>query len=439
MPPLRSGRREWEKSPYDYDAHHTDGRIRITVPIILLHATHHELDLSDVGVFVGAHHIGPRIMGHPGVRGVLVLATCNRFELYLDAVHDDAVAHAIEVAAEAAGQPAASVHDLLDVARGGDAVHHLFRVAAGLASAVVGEQEVRGQVRRAVELARSQGTLSPTLDRLATAALETARDVARRTRLGDAGRSSVAVALELVERRGIRWEEVRALIAGTGSYAGTSLAQLRERGCGAVAVHSASGRADGFAERHAVEPLPVGGMGRALAVADVVVACRGTGMHAITAELLAPVMERREGRPLVIVDLALHRDVEDAVADLPGVELITLDDVGRAVPAAAAEDMARGEEIVLEHLEAFHAEHAARTLDAEVVTIRRRAEAVLERELARLPSEGEVPVEHVARALRRLAGALVHVPTERAHAAGRAGREDEYREALKAVLGIEAR
>ncbi|NCD17510.1 MAG: glutamyl-tRNA reductase, partial [Actinobacteria bacterium] len=363
---------------------------------------------------------------------------CNRFELYLDADGDDAVAHALAVAAEAAGRPVEAVRGLLDVAHDGDAAHHLFRVAAGLSSAVVGEQEVRGQVRRAVELARTQDTLSPALNRLVDAALEASRDVARRTRLGDAGRSSVAVALDMVERLGVRWGQARAVIAGTGSYAGTSLAQLRERGCGAVSVHSASGRADGFAERHVVEALPAGGMGRALAGADVVVACRGTGMHAITAEMLAPVMEQRDGRPLVIVDLALHRDVEDAVAGLAGVELITLEDVGRAVPAAAVEDMARGEEIVLEHLAAYHAENRQRTLDAEVVTLRRWAEEALERELARLPAEGAVPVEHAARSLRRLVGVLVHVPTERAHAAGRAGKEDEYREALKAVLGIEA-
>ena len=408
------------------------------MPLLLLHATHHELDLSDVGVFVGAHHVGPPIAAHPDVRGVLVLATCNRFELYLDAEGDDAVAHAVTVAAGAAGRPVEMVRELFEVAHDSDAAHHLFRVAAGLSSAVVGEQEVRGQVRRAVTFARAQGTLSPLLHRLVDAALGASRDVARRTRLGDAGRSSVAVALDMVERLGVRWDETQAVIAGTGSYAGTSLAQLRERGCAAVAVHSASGRADTFAERHAVAALPVGGMGRALEDADVVVACRGTGTHAITTALLAPVMERRDGQPLVIVDLALHRDVEDAVAALPGVQLITLEDVARAVPTAAVEDMARGEEIVVEHLAAYHADHLGRALDAEVITIRRWAEEELQRELARLPTEGAVPVEHAAQALRRLVGTLVHVPTERAHAAGRAGRDDEYRAALAAVLGIEA-
>ena len=161
------------------------------------------------------------------------------------------------------------------------------------------------------------------------------------------------------------------------------------------------------------------------------------GADAVTAAMLAPVMEQRDGRPLVIVDLALRRDVEEAVGALPGVRLITLEDVGRAVPGAAVEDLARGEEIVVEHLASYHADGRARALDAEVVTIRRWAEAELQRELARLPTEGVVPVEHAARALNRLVGALVHVPTERAHAAGRAGRDEEYRAALKAVLGIE--
>lgn len=408
------------------------------MPLLLLHATHHELDLSGVGVFVGADHVGPRVAEHPGVQGALMLATCNRFELYLDATDEDVATHAVVVAAEAAGRTAAEVADLLRAVHDAAAAHHLMRVASGLASAVVGEQEVRGQVRRAVDLARRQGTLSPALDRLATAALEAARDVARRTHLGEAGRSSVAVALDLAEGFGLRWDDARAVIAGTGSYAGTSLAQLRARGCEAVAVHSASGRADGFAERHAVEALPAGGMGPALMDADLVVACRGTGRHSLTAQMLAPVMARRDGRPLVIVDLALHRDVEDAVAALPGVEVITLADVGRAAPAAASEELARGEEIVREHLSAYHAKHAGRALDAEVVSIRRLAEEALERELARLPADGVVPAEQAARALRRLAGALVHLPTERAHAAGRAGLEDEYRAALKAVLGIEA-
>lgn len=408
------------------------------MPLRLLYATHQELDLSEVGVFSGAHQIGPRITAHPDVRGTLVLATCNRFEMYVDTANDSAVGHAVSVAAQAAQRDVGEVSGMLRTAHDDEAAHHLFRVASGLSSVVVGEQEVRSQVRRAVEQARSQGTLSSELNTLTTAALQAARDVARRTNLTGAGRSSVAVAFDLAEQFGVRWNTAKAVIAGTGSYAGTSLAQLRDRGCGAVAVHSASGRADGFAERHRVEALPAGGMHHALLDADVVVACRGTGIHTITAGMLAPLMEQRGGRQLVIVDLALQRDVEDSVSTLEGVEVITLDDVARAVPGAAAEDMAKGEQIVTEHLEAYQAKRAARSLDSEIVAVRRWAEGLLERELDRLPDEGEVPVEHAAKALRRLMGALVHVPTARAHAAGHEGREDEFRDALRAVLGVEA-
>ena len=156
-------------------------------------------------------------------------------------------------------------------------------------------------------------------------------------------------------------------------------------------------------------------------------------------EALAPVMARRDGRQLVIIDLALHRDVEDAVSALPGVELITLADVARAVPAAAADEIARGEAIVGEHLSAYQAQVASRALAAEVVAVRRMADEVLQREISRLPAEGEVTVEQATRALKRLVGSLLHVPTERAHAAGRAGQEDEFRAALHAVLGVEVR
>lgn len=409
------------------------------MPLQLLRATHHELDLSDVGVFNCADDLGSQIAGRPDVQGVLVLATCNRFEVYLDAAGDDAATQALAVVAAATGRSVPEIDGLLQLVRDGEVAHHLLRVAAGLSSAVVGEQEVRGQVRRAVEVARAQATLSPALERLAIAALEAARDVGRRTRLGNAGRSSVAVVLDLAEGLGVCWDRARAVIAGTGSYAGASLAQLRGRGCHAIAVHSASGRADGFAERHHIQALPVGGMGPALVSADVVVACRGTGIHAITEEALAPVMARRDGRQLVIIDLALHRDVEDAVSALPGVELITLADVARAVPAAAADEIARGEAIVGEHLSAYQAQVASRALAAEVVAVRRMADEVLQREISRLPAEGEVTVEQATRALKRLVGSLLHVPTERAHAAGRAGQEDEFRAALHAVLGVEVR
>ena len=238
----------------------------------LLHATHHQLDLDDVGVFKCAHRLAPRIAAGRGIRGVLVLATCNRFELYLDAAADDGVAaHALGVVADAAQRSVAEIAGLLVPVRGHEVVHHLFRVSSGLASAVVGEQEIRGQVRRALEQARAQQTLSPALQQLGTASLEAARDVARRTRLTEAGRSSVGVALDLAEGLGVTWDAARVVLAGTGSYAGTSLAQLRARGCEAIAVHSASGRADGFAERHGVEALPAGGMGNALVDADAVV------------------------------------------------------------------------------------------------------------------------------------------------------------------------
>ena len=408
------------------------------MPLQLLRATHHELDLSEVGVFKCVDELGPQIAGCPGVRGVMVLATCNRFEVYLDATAADVAESVLDVVAAAAGRCVHQGSELLQVTGEDEAVPHLMRVASGLSSAVVGEQEIRGQVRRAVELARGQATLSPALEQLTTAALTTARDVGRRTGLGRAGRSSVAVALDLAEELGMTWDDAYAVIAGTGSYAGVSLAQLRSRGCRSIAVHSASGRADGFAERHGVRAIPTGGMGQALLSADLVVACRGAGIHAITVETLAPIAAMRNGRQLVIIDLALQRDVEDGVAELPGVELVTLADVGRVVPAAAADDIELGEQIVQEHLAQYRARQGARVLSAEVVAVRRLAEEVLQREISQLPADGMVPVEQATRALHRLVGALIHVPTERAHAAGRAGRADEYRAALREVLGVEA-
>ena len=110
------------------------------MPLQLLRATHHELDLSDVGVFNCADDLGSQIAGRPDVQGVLVLATCNRFEVYLDAAGDDAATQALAVVAAATGRSVPEIDGLLQLVRDGEVAHHLLRVAAGLSSAVVGEQ-----------------------------------------------------------------------------------------------------------------------------------------------------------------------------------------------------------------------------------------------------------------------------------------------------------
>ena len=142
------------------------------------------------------------------------------------------------------------------------------------------------------------------------------------------------------------------------------------------------------------------------------------------------------GRPLVVLDLALRRDVEESVGRLPGVALIDLAAVQRAVPEAEAAQVRAARDIVAREAEAFDRAGLARRMDPLICALRERVEALVEDELARLrPRDGMVDVEDAARALRHLAARILHHPTVAAHRAGREGREGEYLAALELVLG----
>ncbi|MFH5821604.1 glutamyl-tRNA reductase [Georgenia sp. AZ-5] len=431
--------------------------------LLLLSANHHDLDLADIErLSVGAEGVGRQVVAaRPAVRGAVVLATCNRFELYLDAGTDpEEVARAAhEAVARASGADVADVARLMRTASGEEAVQHLFEVASGLDSMVVGEREITGQVRRALSAARSEGITSPLLEQTLQRATRTSRQVAVATDLARAGRSVVAVALDLAgarlaalacERDGgtlpadphqgpvprASWAGRRVLLVGTGSYAGASLAALRERGATDVQVWSASGRAQAFAESHGVRAATAD-LAAALGRADLVVTCRGTGTPVLDAATVAAAVRARPAGadPLVMVDLALHHDIDPAVADIAGVVLVDLPTVREHAPAATAAEVARAREIVADGVRALAEDAAERRMDDAVVALRNRVADAVAAEIDRLP-DGAVPAEQAAQALRRLAARLVHEPTVRARAAGREGRVEIHLEALEQVLGL---
>ena len=181
--------------------------------------------------------VAPLIAAHDEcVQGAVVVATCNRFEAYVDmdepvtaavALGIDATLGAIEAAT---GVPASELEGSYTVLGGDDVAEHLFSVASGLESVVVGEGEIAGQVRRSLEQARREGTTTPELERLFQRASQTSRRVKNETGIGGEGRSLVRLALDLAESRVSDWAQTRVLLVGTGRFAGASLAALRDRG-----------------------------------------------------------------------------------------------------------------------------------------------------------------------------------------------------------------
>ncbi|MEP7762782.1 glutamyl-tRNA reductase [Sanguibacter sp. 25GB23B1] len=461
-------------------------------------ASHHELDLEALEQLSnGAHSMGKSaVQACEMITGAVVLATCNRFELYLDvadppstfpAVTERDLQHAaLEIAhliAEKSGASREAARSAFTVRSGPDVAAHLFSVAAGLDSMVVGEREIAGQVRRALDAAHVERTTSSRLERLFQRASRTSKRISHETHLGADGRSVVSVGLDLAEPSIPPWRQTSAVIVGTGAYAGASIAALRSRGCTDISVYSASGRAPQFAADRGV--TAVSDLVEALEAADLVVSCSGAGGRRAGAHALEPaaqLMEERpaprpapspagphavtlagdatdphasastdssvldyvlqsaavvtareraserageEGpqRPLVVLDLALHHDVDPRVGDIDNVLLMDLATIRAHAPSTSSEPVLKARAIVRDAVEDYTDREAVRSADKVVVALRTRIEAELEAELERSARDFSTPadVEAHARSLRRLAGALLHRGIVRIREAARSG------------------
>lgn len=409
--------------------------------LLSLAASHHDLDLDVLErLSSDVHAVASELVGstaHRFVSGAVVLATCNRFELYLEvddpANTPSARTAAAQAVADRSGYTASQVDTHLRVRTGTDAAAHLFSVASGLDSMVVGEREIQGQVRRALTAARRDGTTTSGLESLFQAASRVSRQVETRTGLGATGRSVVGVALDIAERELPDWSEVRCVLIGTGSYAGASLAALKARGAGDIRVYSASGRARAFAAARGVRSLPASAdLAAEVSDVDLVVACSGAAGAVLGVDALA---SARQGSasPLTVVDLALRHDVDPGVRSLPGVRLVSLHTVAEHAPAEHAAVQA-AHDVVVAAAEAYEADRRVREWNPAVVAERTRVLGGLEAGLSELPDDARD--ERTERTLRRRTRALLHGPTVRAREAARAGDALTYAAALTELASI---
>lgn len=407
-------------------------------------ASHHNRDLAVLEqLSVGSDKLGATVVANePSVHAAVVLPTCNRFEVYLEA-DDPAVARAAVTRAltELTPLDTDTVDSALVSFESDDAVQHLFSVSTGLESMVVGEREISGQVRRAHADAQAGGHLTPRLDRLFQSALRTSRVVASSTGLGTSGRSVVSVAFDLADAT-VAWQGARALIIGTGAVAESSVGVLRGHGAHVAGVFSPSGRADAFGATHGVSPVALKDLSAELGQADIVLACSGGESIVLTPALVAAARVAAS-QPLTIVDLALHRDAAPGVAQLRNVHVVDLTTVGAHAPEESLNSVEAARSIVAHAVARFEAGEDARALDPAVVALREHVFGLLEREVTRIrPGAGADP-EVIAKAdateaaLRRFARTLLHTPTVRARQHAEAGSEMAYVDAIRALYGID--
>ena len=373
----------------------------------------------------------------------VVLATCNRVEVYADTEGFHAGVDAVsDLLARASGVPLDDLKRHLYVHWEGQAVLHLFEVACGLDSMVVGESQILGQLRRAYATARDSGA-GPTLHELFQKALKVGKRAHSETGIDTAGRSLVTVGLERAVEAVGPLAGRKVLVVGAGSMGALAGATLRRAGCGDVVVANRTlDRAERLAASLDGRGIGLDELDTAFVEADVVVSSTGATGLVVDRDLVERAVEKRAGRPLAILDLALPRDIDPAVRDLTGVTLVdlaSLQQVLASTEIGADVEAARG--IVTQEVGDFLAWQRAIKIAPTVIALRSRAEELVEAELARLA--GRVPdldaaaSAEVQATVRRVVDKLLHTPTVRVKELHEAPEGLSYADALRELFGLD--
>ena len=355
----------------------------------------------------------------PQLRECAALSTCNRTELY-------AVADSIGRAEEALRR-ALLEHSRIDerqlecalyVHRASSAARHLFRVASGLDSMVLGESEIQGQVRAALELASDEGTLGPLLERMFRQALHAGSRVRRETRVGVGATSVASVAVELAAGSG-KLRGRRALLLGAGEVAEATARALLGRGLSEVVVANRTvSTACAVAGRFGGRGVGFDHLQGELGAADVVISSTDAPHRVVRREQVAEAMASRPGRPLVLIDIAVPRDIDEAIAELRDVTLYDIDDLQRVVEDnlnGRRQEAARAEQLVQSEVARF--QHWRRTNRAEpaVRALWERAEQLRQSELTRATASwaslSPADRDRLDALTRSLIKRLLHEPT----------------------------
>jgi glutamyl-tRNA reductase len=369
----------------------------------------------------------------------LLLSTCNRVEVYADVARfHPAVADVSSVLSRHSGVPVADLSEHLYVHFAEAAVEHMLSVASGLDSMVVGESQILGQLRSAYALGADLGSIGSVLHDLAQTALRVGKRVHSDTGIDKAGASVVSVALDHAEEILGELAGHRAVIVGAGSMGALAGASLRRRGVTDFVIANRSleraerlsaalgGRAVGLAELE-VE----------LAGADLLVSSTGASGLVVDAEAIGP----RAGRPLVVLDLALPRDVSPAVGDQPAVSYIDIEALRSRGAMVSDEDVRAATAIVSAELGRYLAEQQQLAVAPTVTALRARANQVIEGELSRL--DGRLPGldsdvrSEVADAVRRAVEKVLHTPTVRVKELAATPGGDQYASALRELFGLD--
>lgn len=379
------------------------------------------------------------LMSADNLSEAVLLSTCNRVEVYAYAERfHDGCADAREALAVQSGLPSAAVADELYVRHDAAAVRHLFNVATGLDSVVIGEHEILGQVRSAWRAARAEGTTGITLDPLFRSAVEVGRQARATTAIGRGIASLSGAAVALAEARLGTLEGRSVLVLGAGKMGVGTLRSLAAAGVAELSVANRTWqRAEATAAACGGNAVPLSGLGPVMANADLLMTTTGASEIILEHSDIDSVMASREGAELLIVDVAVPRDVDPSAGGLPGVTLLDMDDISAFMQQgvdARSREVERVRAVVDAAVERYQAQVSACAVAPLISALRARADRIcadeLDRHRSRLGDLDPSQRAAVESLVKGVVGKLLHEPTVRLKDAAGNARGDRLAEAL---------
>jgi glutamyl-tRNA reductase len=369
------------------------------------------LDADGVGKLLGD------VVACDNVGEATVISTCNRLEIYADVDRfHGSVEDVSRLLVERAGESTDVVVPHLYVHYDDGAVSHLFNVAAGLESMVVGEAQILGQTRDALRVGQEAGTVGPSLNVLFQQALRVGKRSRAETGIDRAAPSLVTAALE--RSGGVPVLGARVVVLGAGAMASLAISTVSRMGAADIAVvNRTTANADRLATEYGARSTSLVDLAGELAAADLVISCTGAAGVLISRDALADARGGND-RPLGVIDLALPHDVDPDVASLPGVALVGLATLAEELHGTeAARDVEDVRTIVAQEIAAFLSARRQASVTPTVVALRTMATSVVDAEMerlaARLPDLDEVTRAELLHTVRRVADKLLHEPTVR--------------------------
>ena len=390
-----------------------------------------------------ARDLATRTLAGDHVDEALVLATCNRVEVYADvSAFHGGLADLGQALAETTGVGLDELKDHLYVHYADRAVAHLFTVACGLDSMAVGESQVLGQLRLALRSAQEYGDAGRVLDHLVQQALRVGKRAHAETGIDRAGASLVGAALERAERVLGPVADLSVLVVGAGSMSALAATTVHRAGATRITVANRTAEnAERLAGAVGGRAVSLGDLPAALAEADLVISCTGAVGHVIEAPVAAAAATAHDG-PQLYVDLALPRDVDPDAAAVDGVHVVDLEQLGQDLASASlADDVDQVRELVAVEVGDYLAGRRVQAVAPTVVALRARAAEVVQAELARLdqrlPSVDEAVREEVQRTVHRVVEKLLHAPTVRVKELASRTDGGSYAAALRELFDLD--